>query len=498
MPDSTWLERTIQRAPVVSMFAVDDALVVLGPDGSGIELEGDAARLAHTVVALLEQPRTGRALLTALATLVGGPIEHPETIEELLGHLHALGAIEHARPRPPSLRAPGPRIVLALCGAAASMHAPSLVQQLQHQGFRVRVAATAGALRFVRAEALESLTHHPVSGSIWPVDASVCVPHIELARWADAVVVCPASATTIARIATGDHDSIVSAIALATTAPVLIVPSMNPTMLAAAAVQRNLEQLVADGMHVAATALGVELADEPESRVALQGAAPPASVVVALLEAMLRRRGPDSRALDAEDWDAMYRDHLPASLPWHDDTADAQLLATVAAACRTPSRVLEIGCGLGTLACALAGAGHRVVATDLSQSAVLAARDRAADAGVLWVRDDITDCRIVGRFDAIVDRACLHGLSDAQVVRYAAAVELLLADDGVLVIKAVSGEGTTVRGAIVRDAPTIAAVFPWCELVEVHAGALGATDGEMPAQVLVFRRRARAHASSVG
>lgn len=487
MGGASWQGSTMQRAGVVAMFAVDDALCVLGPDGSGIELEGDSARLAHAVVALLERPRTGHGLLEALAELTGGPIEHPETIAELVARLLELGAIERVRPTKVS-PLPGPRIVLALCGAAASMHAPAMIQRLQHRGFRVRVAATDGALRFVRAEALEALTHHPVTSSMWP-DHGRVVPHIELARWADAVVVCPASATTIARLATGDHDSIVSAVALATTAPVLVVPSMNQTMLAAAAVQRNLEQLVADGMHVAASALGVELADRPDARTAQQGAAPPPEVVVALVEAMLRRRGSASRVLDADDWDAMYRDHLPAALPWHDDEADADLLAVIAKSCDRTASVLEIGCGLGSLAAALARAGHRVVATDLSQTALVAARERAADADVLWLRDDITRCSIVGRFDVIVDRGCLHGLSDDQLDPYAASVVRLLADDGVLIVKVVAGDATTVRGALVRDASTIAGRFVGCELAHVHTGVLGGPDGEMPAQTLVLRRR---------
>src|SRR5690606_15613764 len=113
-------------------------------------------------------------------------------------------------------RGPGPRVVLGVTGAVAAMHTPALVQRLQARGFEVRVAATETALRFVRAEALEALTHRPVVHAIWPVDQVHVVPHIELAQWADAVVVCPASATTIARLATGDHSSVVAAIALAT------------------------------------------------------------------------------------------------------------------------------------------------------------------------------------------------------------------------------------------------------------------------------------------
>lgn len=195
--------------------------------------------------------------------------------------MHETQAVKSAAtggPGRPRRTAPGPRVVLGLTGAVASMHAPALVLRMQQRGFRVRVAATAGALRFVQAGALEALAHEPVVAGIWPADERLRVPHIELAEWADAVVVCPASATTISRLATGDHDSIVSAVALSTRAPVLVVPSMNALMLTSPAVQRNLAQLVTDGLHVAAPAAGIEVADHPEARMPAIGAAPPPSV----------------------------------------------------------------------------------------------------------------------------------------------------------------------------------------------------------------------------
>ena len=126
-----------------------------------------------------------------------------------------VGAVELGATPPPT-RGPGPRVVLGLTGAVASMHAPAQIQRLQQHGCEVRVAATEEALKFVHAEAIAALTHRPVVRGLWPSDGQHVVPHIELAQWADAVIVSPASATTIARIATGDHSSIVAAVALAT------------------------------------------------------------------------------------------------------------------------------------------------------------------------------------------------------------------------------------------------------------------------------------------
>src|SRR5262249_3269800 len=157
-------------------------------------------------------------------------------------------------------------IVLALTGAIASMEAPAFVGQLLARGFEVRVAATRNALRFVSALALEALTHHPVQSSLWPSDARAPVPHLALAAWAGLVVIQPASAASLARIAQGSCADLVSTMAISTRAPVLLVPSMNEAMLTAPSVRRNIEQLQEDGFFVALPAFGLEVAEEPSAR----------------------------------------------------------------------------------------------------------------------------------------------------------------------------------------------------------------------------------------
>ena len=195
------------------------------------------------------------------------------------------------------------------------MHAPALVQLLQARGFEVRIAATEEALRFVRCEALEALIHRPVVRGMWPVDELHAVSHIELATWADIVVVAPASATTIHRIATGEFSSVVAAIALATRAPVLVVPAMNAAMYSSPSVQRNLAQLAEDGVHVAHPARGIEVADRPDERRPTLGGALPPDAVLQLIEAVLRGAGEGRGPRDAADWDRVYRTHEPAALP---------------------------------------------------------------------------------------------------------------------------------------------------------------------------------------
>ena len=494
MTDESWLDTTLQRAPIARVFEVGETMVLVHADGDGRELHGDTATLARAVLGLLVVPRTGRELLEALEAASGAAIEQPALIGELLGLLVEAGAIERAaarssgRPRV----GPGARVVLGLTGAVATMHAPALVQHLQRRGFRVRVAATEGAARFVRLEVLEALTHEPVAAGIWPADERMRVPHIELAQWADAVVVCPASATTIARLAGGDHGSIVSAIALATRAPVLVVPSMNESMLTSAAVQRNLAQLRADGLHVAAPAAGVEIAERPEARTPMLGAAPPPSIVVPLVEAMLRRHGARSRRIpDVEDWNAMYRDHLPSGLPWHSERPDDDLLAAVARLASGPAAVLEIGTGLGTLAVELARRGHRVVATDVSTAALDAAQARASTDGtaVLWVRDDITDSALRGRFELVIDRGCLHGLSVAGSRDYAASVARVLAPGGSLVLKTLAPEVAPQRHVAACSAESLRALFgSGFELVEDEASTMPGPEDSVPARLFVLRR----------
>lgn len=478
----------MRRAAVVRIYEVADRMVVLAPDGAGHELTGDSAALARAVLEFLESAHTADEVKAHVEALAGAPIDRPQVIDDLLGLLLRARAVDvvdatHAPGRP--RRGPGPRVVLALTGAAASMHAPALVQRLQMRGFEVRVIATADALRFVHPEALEALTHRPVVRSMWPADEHHHVPHIELATWADAVVVSPASATTVARLASGDHASIVSAVALTTRAPVLVAPSMNAAMYAEPAVQRNLAQLAADGLHVAHPARGPELADDPGARSPILGGAPPPDVIVQLLEALLRARAA-AAPRGADGWDRLYRTADPSRLPWHSDGADPDILAALPG---EPATILEVGAGLGALAVAAAARGHTVVATDLSAVALEHARMRAPDTPVIWLQDDITATRLRGRFAAIVDRACLHLLAPDELPRYADAVQRLLAPGGALIVKALAGAAATERGVPDHTADCLKKMFGAVLALEREAeSTLPGPDGAPAARLFVMRR----------
>ncbi len=487
---SRYAGATLRRAAVVRVYEVEDRLVALAPDGRGHALTGDSAALAREVLGLLEQAMTGAQLLAEIEALAGAPIEDGSVIDELLAILLATRTIEvvdaATRPR---RGGPGPRVLVGITGAVATMHTPALVQRLQARGFEVRVVATDSALRFVRTEALEALTHHPVVHGMWPVQGLHAVPHIELAQWADAVVVSPASATTIARMTSGDYASVVASIALATRAPVLLVPSMNPAMYDSPAVQRNLAQLRMDGMHVAHPGRGIEVAERPGERTPLIGGAPPPEVVVGLLEAILRARVGAMRPRGAEAWDRMHRSG--SQLPWHSETADADMLAMLDELASAPTSVLEVGAGLGLLAVAAAERGHRVVASDLSSVVIEAAQARAPDASVVWLQDDITEPRLRGEFAVVIDRACLHVLTSEEVPGYVAAMRRLIRPGGVLIVKVLADEAAVARGVMSYTAATIGAIFgSGFERVREAASTLPGPEDAPLARLFVLRRSA--------
>lgn len=447
---------SLRRAAVVRIYDVADRTVVLDPQGRGHALDGDSAQLARAVLAYLVVPHTRAELCEHLAELSGGPLLATEAVDELLALLLAARALERgdAPPRVLPDHVPGRRVVVGITGAVAAMHAPALVQALLERGFAVRVAMTREALRFVRTEGLEALTHTPVVADMWPTDNALVVPHIGLAQWADAVLVWPASATTIGRIAGGDFSSIVAAVALCTKAPVMIAPSMNPAMGNSAAVLRNVEQLVDDGFHIVHPTAAIEVADRPGERTPTLGGAPAPGVIVALFETMLREN-PRVRPHGADDWDAVYRRDAQ-TLAWHSPEADPDLVAS-ARAVPAPANVLDIGSGLGVLALACAELGHRVVATDVSGRALRLARERAPASTVVWIEDDITQSRVHGAFDLVLDRGCAHLLVDEQLRAFAATAARLVVAGGQLVIKALVA--APAPGLAVLDAARVRASF---------------------------------------
>ena len=142
------------------------------------------------------------------------------------------------------------RILLCVCGGIAAYKAAELVRRLRDAGCEVQVAMTENALRFVGAQTFQALSARPVRTSLWDAQAEAAMGHLELARWADQVVIAPASANTLARLAHGLADDLVSTLCLATTAPITIAPAMNHRMWLHPATQANLATLRQRGVQV--------------------------------------------------------------------------------------------------------------------------------------------------------------------------------------------------------------------------------------------------------
>ena len=137
----------------------------------------------------------------------------------------------------------GHRLLLGVSGGIAAYKAVELVRRLRDAGADVRVAMTENAQRFVTPLSFQAVSGQLVRTSLWDEAAEASMGHIELARWAQRVVIAPATADTIARLAHGLADDLLTTLCLATTAPITIVPSMNHRMWLHAATQANVATL---------------------------------------------------------------------------------------------------------------------------------------------------------------------------------------------------------------------------------------------------------------
>jgi phosphopantothenoylcysteine decarboxylase/phosphopantothenate--cysteine ligase len=144
----------------------------------------------------------------------------------------------------------GRRVLLGITGGIAAYKTPDLVRRLQKVGCEVRCVLTHNAARLVAPAALSALTRFPVSLEVFGDDDSVYTRHIDTAIWADAYVVAPATANTLARFTAGLADDPVALAWLTVQGPKLLCPSMNTRMLDAPATRRNLSVLAQDGAHV--------------------------------------------------------------------------------------------------------------------------------------------------------------------------------------------------------------------------------------------------------
>jgi phosphopantothenoylcysteine decarboxylase/phosphopantothenate--cysteine ligase len=143
-----------------------------------------------------------------------------------------------------------PRVLLIVSGGIAAYKALELVRLLKRQGVSVRAVMTKSAAEFVTPLSMGVMTEDQVYGDMFDLKEEREIGHIQLSRQADLVVICPATANILAKMAAGIADDLATTILLATDKPVLAVPAMNVRMWNHPATQRNLAQLRADGVHI--------------------------------------------------------------------------------------------------------------------------------------------------------------------------------------------------------------------------------------------------------
>jgi phosphopantothenoylcysteine decarboxylase/phosphopantothenate--cysteine ligase len=142
------------------------------------------------------------------------------------------------------------KIVLGITGGIAAYKTPELVRRLKDNGADVRVVMTEGAKAFITPLTLQAVSGNHVSDSLLDSQAELAMGHIELAKWADLIVIAPATADIIARITAGMANDLLSTLCLATSAPIVIAPAMNQQMWHAKATQTNISQLKQWGFHI--------------------------------------------------------------------------------------------------------------------------------------------------------------------------------------------------------------------------------------------------------
>lgn len=180
----------------------------------------------------------------------------------------------------------GRHVVVGVSGGIASYKSCILVRRLAEAGARVDVILTEGAAEFVRPLTFEALSGRPVLTSLWTRDAAL--QHVRLAQAPDLIIIAPATAHLLARVAQGLGDDLLTTLLLARTSPVLFAPAMNDAMYANPATQANLATLAATGAAFVGPDVGA-LAEGPSDR---PGRMSEPEVILAHAARLLRRRGP--------------------------------------------------------------------------------------------------------------------------------------------------------------------------------------------------------------
>jgi phosphopantothenoylcysteine decarboxylase/phosphopantothenate--cysteine ligase len=154
------------------------------------------------------------------------------------------------------------RILLGVTGGIAAYKSPDLVRRLIEKGAEVQVVMTEAAQKFVSPMTFQAVSGRPARIGLWDEAAEAAMGHIELARWAQLVLIAPATADFIARLAMGRADDLLTTLCLATEAPVVVAPAMNRVMWANKATQANVGTLESRGIRILGPASGNQACGE--------------------------------------------------------------------------------------------------------------------------------------------------------------------------------------------------------------------------------------------
>jgi phosphopantothenoylcysteine decarboxylase/phosphopantothenate--cysteine ligase len=153
-------------------------------------------------------------------------------------------------------------VLLGVTGGIAAYKSPDLVRRLAETGAEVQVVMTKAAQEFVTAQTFQAVSGRPVRTDLWDAAAEAAMGHIELARWADDILIAPATADFLARLAHGFADDLLTTLCLATDAPITVAPAMNRLMWANPATQANVKLLTQRGIKILGPGVGEQACGE--------------------------------------------------------------------------------------------------------------------------------------------------------------------------------------------------------------------------------------------
>jgi phosphopantothenoylcysteine decarboxylase / phosphopantothenate---cysteine ligase len=153
-------------------------------------------------------------------------------------------------------------VLLGISGGIAAYKTPELVRRLRDRGAEVQVVLTRSAREFVTETSLQAVSGRPIRSNIWDKEAEAAMGHIELARWADTVLIAPATAEMLSRLASGSAPDLLTTVCLATEAELVVAPAMNRVMWAKPAVQANCALLEQRGTRILGPGVGSQACGE--------------------------------------------------------------------------------------------------------------------------------------------------------------------------------------------------------------------------------------------